>query len=112
MMFIHASTQKSGVSPSFEEMAAALGLKAKSSIHRLIKMLVCRGYIRQMKGRARAVDVLRLPYGTVAPESLAAENANMRDALFRARDALQVYEPRPATALSAVLGALRRGVGA
>ena len=60
-----------------------------------------------MKGHARAVDVLRLPYGAVAPESLAAENANRRDALLRARDALTVYEPHPANALSAVLGALR-----
>ena len=43
LMFIHTSTQASGVSPSYEEMAAALGIKSKSAIHRLIKMLVWRG---------------------------------------------------------------------
>ena len=74
--------------------------------------LVRRGYICRRKGHARAIEVLRLPSGVVSPESLALENANQRAALLRARDALQVYEPRPATALSAVLGALRRGVGA
>ena len=112
LMFIHQTTQASGVSPSYAEMGVGLGLKSKSAIHRLILALVRRDYICRRKGHARAIEVLRLPSGVVSPESLALENANMRDALLRARDALQVYEPRPATALSAVLGALRRGVGA
>lgn len=108
LMFIYTSTQASGVSPSYEEMAAALGLKAKSGVHRLIRSLAERGYLRQTKAHARAIEVLRLPSGTVSLECLAAENANMRDALIRARDALIAYEPPPANALTAVLGALRR----
>ena len=111
LMFIHTSTQASGVSPSFKEMAAAMGLKSKTGIHRLVKALIRRGYIRQLHGCARSIEVLRLPCGTVSPESLAAENARMRDALMRARDALQVYEPHPANALSAVVGALRGTAG-
>ena len=111
LMFIHSSTQASGVSPSYEEMAAALGVKARSGIHRLIEALVWRGYIRHLARHARSIDVLRLPYGAVAPEVLASDNANMRDALLRARDALQVYEPHPANALSAVVGALRGTAG-
>ncbi len=66
LMFIHKSTQSSGgVSPSYVEMAAALGVKSSSGIHRLIWALVERGYVRQMKGHARAVEVLRLPYGVL-----------------------------------------------
>ena len=105
LMFIHNSTQASGISPSYVEMAAALGVKSKASIHRLVRALVEREYIRQMRGRARGIDVLRLPYGAVAPESL------MRAALLRARDALAIYEPQPRNALSAVVGALRGGHG-
>ena len=111
LMFIHTSTQASGISPSYEEMSAAMGLKSRSGIHRLVKALIRRGYIRQLYGYARSIEVLRLPYGAVSPEYLAAENATMRDALMRARDALANYEPPPAPALSAVVGALRGGHG-
>ncbi|MEX2632313.1 MAG: transcriptional repressor LexA [Tistlia sp.] len=50
-----------GVSPSFDEMRDALGLKSKSGIHRLITGLEERGFIRRLAHRARAIEVLRLP---------------------------------------------------
>ena len=50
-----------GVSPSFDEMRDALGLKSKSGIHRLITGLEERGFIRRLPHRARAIEVLRLP---------------------------------------------------
>ncbi len=61
LLFIHRSLGQHGVSPSFDEMKDALGLKSKSGIHRLITALVERGFIRRLPHRARAVEVLRLP---------------------------------------------------
>ena len=59
--FIHAHLEKTGISPSFEEMKEALDLKSKSGIHRLVTALEERGYLRRLKNRARALEVLRLP---------------------------------------------------
>ena len=47
-----------GTSPSFEEMKAALGLKSKSGVHRLIAALEERGFIRRMAHRARALEIV------------------------------------------------------
>lgn len=59
--FIHARVTDTGVSPSFDEMKDALGLKSKSGVHRLITALEERGFIRRLPNRARALEVLRLP---------------------------------------------------
>ncbi|MEM9139423.1 MAG: transcriptional repressor LexA [Pseudomonadota bacterium] len=61
LMFIHKKVQKNGVSPSFDEMKAALDLRSKSGIHRLITALEERGFIRRLPHRARAIEILRLP---------------------------------------------------
>ena len=61
LMFIDESLRENGVSPSFDEMKAALGLKSKSGIHRLITGLEERGFIRRLAHRARALEVLKLP---------------------------------------------------
>ncbi len=61
LLFIHRHLGEHGVSPSFDEMKDALGLKSKSGIHRLITALEERGFIRRLAHRARAVEVLRLP---------------------------------------------------
>jgi repressor LexA len=61
LMFIDARLREGGVSPSFDEMKDALGLKSKSGIHRLISALEERGFIRRLPHRARALEVLRLP---------------------------------------------------
>ncbi len=61
LLFINERIQDSGVSPSFDEMKDALGLKSKSGIHRLITGLEERGFIRRLPHRARALEVLRLP---------------------------------------------------
>jgi repressor LexA len=59
--FIYESTTASGVSPSFEEMREALGLRSKSGIHRLISALEERGFIRRLPHRARALEIIKLP---------------------------------------------------
>jgi len=75
LLFIHRHLGKHGVSPSFDEMKDALGLRSKSGIHRLITGLEERGFIRRLPHRARALEVLRLPEDLApqmpAPERLA-----------------------------------------
>lgn len=61
LLFINDRLAEGGVSPSFDEMKEALGLKSKSGIHRLINALEERGFIRRLPHRARALEVLRLP---------------------------------------------------
>ena len=61
LLFIHQHLGEHGVSPSFDEMKNALGLRSKSGIHRLITALDERGFIRRLAHRARAVEILRLP---------------------------------------------------
>ena len=64
LLFINRRLSDGGVSPSFEEMKEALGLKSKSGIHRLISGLEERGFIRRLPHRARALEVVRLPEDT------------------------------------------------
>ena len=61
LMFVHQRLKEAGVPPSFDEMKDALDLRSKSGIHRLIKALEERGFIRRLPNRARAIEVLRLP---------------------------------------------------
>ena len=65
LQFINERLSESGISPSFDEMKDALGLKSKSGIHRLVNALEERGFIRRLPHRARALEVLRLPEETV-----------------------------------------------
>ena len=68
LQFIDNQLKSKGVTPSFDEMKNALGLKSKSGIHRLIKGLEERGFIRRLPHRARALEVLRLPTNLTLPE--------------------------------------------
>ena len=61
LLYIHKSLKNNGISPSFDEMKDALGLRSKSGIHRLITALVERGFIHRLPHRARALEVLKLP---------------------------------------------------
>ena len=61
LVFIDGHLRSTGFSPSFEEMKAALKLRSKSGIHRLITALEERGFIARRPHRARALEVLRLP---------------------------------------------------
>ncbi len=46
------------ISPSFEEMKNAVNLKSKSGIHRLISSLEERGFIKRLKHKARAMEII------------------------------------------------------
>jgi repressor LexA len=56
-----AAQSTTGIGPTFDEMAAALGLRSKSDIHRLLKALEQRGYIRRLPGKTRAIELIRRP---------------------------------------------------
>jgi repressor LexA len=60
LQFIQERLADTGISPSFDEMKDALGLKSKSGVHRLITGLEERGFIRRLPHRARALEVMRL----------------------------------------------------
>ena len=61
LLCVERSVATRGVAPSFEEMRVDLNLKSKSNIHRLVKSLEARGYVRRLPNRARAIEVLRMP---------------------------------------------------
>ena len=61
LCYIHDKLNETGVSPSFEEMKDALDLKSKSGVHRLIRALEERNFIRRLPNRARALEVVRMP---------------------------------------------------
>ena len=83
--FIQNRLEASGISPSFEEMKEALDLKSKSGVHRLISALEERGFIRRLPNRARALEVIKTPEGSVAKSApRAAANANDSLAPLRA----------------------------
>ena len=64
LIFIHERLKEAGVPPSFDEMKDALDLRSKSGIHRLIKALEERGFIKRLPNRARAIEVVRMPDST------------------------------------------------
>ena len=72
LLFIDRHLRETGFSPSFEEMKAALDLKSKSGIHRLISALEERGFLARRHHRARALEVIRLPGDATPPLAISA----------------------------------------
>ncbi len=79
LIYINDYIQKTGLSPSFEEMKDGLDLKSKSGIHRLINALVERGFLERLPNKARALEVVKLPENVVqmAPASSAKSSATV-----------------------------------
>src|SRR5438046_7157860 len=76
LLLIDKRLKQDGISPSFDEMREALDLKSKSGVHRLISALEERGFIRRLPNRARALEVIKTPEGSVARSTPRAANAN------------------------------------
>ena len=57
--FLSNYIAKNSISPSFEEMKNAVNLKSKSGIHRLITSLEQRGFIKRLKHKARAMEIIK-----------------------------------------------------
>jgi repressor LexA len=66
LVYINDFIQKTGTSPSFEEMKIGLDLKSKSGIHRLINSLVERGFLERLPNKARALEIKKLPDNLIA----------------------------------------------
>lgn len=94
LMFIDDRLNSGGVSPSFDEMKDALGLKSKSGVHRLISALEERGFIKRMANRARALEVLKLPDGLKSAEQTSpASTSNVVTGKFgQAASGAEMYE--------------------
>jgi repressor LexA len=92
--FIRASLERDGIPPSFDEMKAALELKSKSGIHRLITALEERGFIRRLPHRARAIEIVKLPE--------AMERPGFRPRIVRSAPALPEPPAKPAAGLPVV----------
>jgi len=92
LLFVHERLKETGVPPSFDEMKDALDLRSKSGIHRLIKALEERGFIRRLPNRARAVEIVRLPDsmapGLAAPRSKGFSPSVIEGSLGRVRAAM------------------------
>ncbi len=63
--FLNGYISKSGISPSFDEIRKAINLKSKSGVHRLVINLEQRGFIRRLKHKARAMEIIKKPLGEV-----------------------------------------------
>ena len=89
LLFVHERLKETGVPPSFDEMKDALDLRSKSGIHRLIKALEERGFIRRLPNRARALEILRLPEsmapGLAAPRAKGFSPSVIEGSLGRVR---------------------------
>jgi SOS-response transcriptional repressor LexA len=61
LAFIRTFIDDKGWSPSFEEIAAALGLRSKGSVHRLVAGLAERGVITFSTYRQRSIEIVVQP---------------------------------------------------
>ena len=80
--FIKARMAETGVCPSMQEMADAMGLKSKSGVHRLIVALEEAGHIARLPYRARSLAL---------PGEVRAEKPVYRDELLRLSSVLANY---------------------
>ena len=81
-----------GFAPSFDEMSEKAGLHSRGNVHRVLTNLEQKGYIRRLKQRARAIEIVRLPEDMASEPShmqtqidlLKAENAMLRSQMQNA----------------------------
>ena len=63
LSFLIKRIEQNGISPSYEEICLELNLKSKSGIHRIVKALEERDYIKHMENKARAIAPIKYPNG-------------------------------------------------
>lgn len=63
-------TTADGVSPEYDEIRADMGLSSKSQVHRLVTMLVERGYVSRRHRAARSLQVLRDPTANARADAI------------------------------------------
>jgi repressor LexA len=111
LIFIHERLKEAGVPPSFDEMKDALDLRSKSGIHRLIKALEERGFIKRLPNRARAIEVVRMPDSTTpaAPRARGFSPSVIEGSLGRMRP-VAAGEPANDPVVVPVMGRIAAGV--
>ncbi len=73
LVYLNSQIEETGISPSFEDMKTALGLKSKSGIHRHLTSLVERGFVERLPNRARALRVIQMPEEAAASSESSGE---------------------------------------
>jgi repressor LexA len=68
MDFLRSTFAESGRCPSYDQMAAHIGIKSKSGIHRLLESLEGRGAIRRMAGKIRSIEIVEENSVALNPE--------------------------------------------
>ena len=63
LSFLIERIEKTGISPSYQEICSKLSLKSKSGIHRIVKGLEERGYIKHLENKARSLFPEKYPNG-------------------------------------------------
>jgi SOS-response transcriptional repressor LexA len=66
LLFIAQRIAADGFAPSFNEIRISQGLVSKSGVHRLVRGLAERGFVRYTPGKTRSIEVVRWP-AEVAP---------------------------------------------
>jgi repressor LexA len=59
LSFIRSYIGACGVSPSFDEIAGALGIRSRGVAHGLVQQLERRGAIRRLSHKARSIEIIR-----------------------------------------------------
>jgi repressor LexA len=75
-----------GISPSFDEMKIALGVKSKSVIHNHLVALEKRGVVRRFPKCARSIEIVRPPAPTPRPSH--ERDVKLGQAVWRMREFL------------------------
>nr|BAR34723.1 repressor LexA (TIGR00498) [uncultured Mediterranean phage uvMED] len=57
--FVKSYMKTKPVAPTYQEMADAAGLKSKSGIHKLIKNLEARGWLKTIPGKNRSIHIIK-----------------------------------------------------
>lgn len=96
LMFIARRLNERGISPSFDEMREALGLKSKSGVHRLITGLEERNFIRRLPHRARALEVVRMPDATAPSDAQSVPARGFSPTVIKG-DFAALPQPQPRT---------------
>lgn len=59
LVFIESFMSAHGIPPSVREISDGTGHKGSSNVHRMMNCLEERGYIKRLRNRARALEVIK-----------------------------------------------------
>lgn len=96
LRFIDRYTRENdGVSPTYREISAHLGLRSASGIFRIMAGLEERGFIRRLAKRSRAIEVIRKPPENAPPWSPISTLPDTKELVWLLNLLSGVAGPRP-----------------